>query len=84
MSDPVKCDPILDQFSKITGPYPRVNGLKTIPFPAAHARIANIWEYPRRAYNIICLRIMADCKKSKQSRYNVEVLGSIVSVYRST
>ena len=29
----------------ITRPYPRVNGLKTIPFPAAHTRIANIWEY---------------------------------------
>ena len=30
----------------ITRPYPRVNGLKTIPFPAAHTRIASIWEYP--------------------------------------
>ena len=46
LSDPVKQDPILDQFSMITRPYPRVNGLKTIPFPAAHTRIANIWEYP--------------------------------------
>ena len=46
MSHPVKRDPILDQFSMITRPYPRVNGLKTIPFPAAHTPIANIWEYP--------------------------------------
>ena len=37
---------ILDQFSMITRPYPRVNGLKPIPFPAAHTRIANIWKYP--------------------------------------
>ena len=36
---PVKRDPILDQFSMITRPYTRPNGLKTIP-------IANIWEYP--------------------------------------
>ena len=46
VSDPVKRDPILDQFSMITRPYNRPNGLKTIPFPAAHTRIANIWEYP--------------------------------------
>ena len=39
-------DPIPDQFSMITRPYTRPNGLKTIPFPAAHARIASIWEYP--------------------------------------
>ena len=67
VSDPVKRDPILDQFSMITRPYTRPNGLKTIPstkpnglktipftttndlktipFPAAHTRIANIWEY---------------------------------------
>ena len=45
LSDPAKRDPVLDQFSVITGPYPRVNDLKTIPFPAAHTRIANIWEY---------------------------------------
>ena len=30
----------------ITKPYPIVNGLKTMPFSAAHTRIANIWEYP--------------------------------------
>ena len=46
LSDPVKRHPILDQFSMITRPYPGVNGLKTIPFPAAHNRIASIWEYP--------------------------------------
>ena len=46
LSDPVKWNPILDQFSMITRPYPRVNGLKTIPFPVAHTHIANIWEYP--------------------------------------
>ena len=32
MIDPVKRDPILDQFSMITRPYTRLNGLKTIPF----------------------------------------------------
>ena len=31
MSDPVKRDPILNQFSMITRPYTRLNGLKTIP-----------------------------------------------------
>ena len=47
VSDPVKRDSILDQFFIITRPYTRLNGLKTIPFPAAHTRIArNIWEYP--------------------------------------
>ena len=46
MSDRVKPDPVPDQFSTITRPYTRLNGLKTIPFPAAHTRIANIWEYP--------------------------------------
>ena len=46
LSDPIKWGPILDQFSMITRPYTRPNGLKTIPFPAAHTRIANIWEYP--------------------------------------
>ena len=46
LSNPVKQGPILDQFSMITRPYPRVNGLKTIPFPAAHTNIANKWEYP--------------------------------------
>ena len=37
-----------DRFSVITRPYSRlhVNGLKAIPFPAAHIRIANVWEYP--------------------------------------
>ena len=37
MSDPVKRDPILDQFSMITRPYTRPNGLNTIPFPATIA-----------------------------------------------
>ena len=57
VSDPVERDHILDQFSMITRPYTRPNGLKTIPStrpnglknvpsPAAHTRIANIWEYP--------------------------------------
>ena len=46
VSDPVKWDPILDQFSMITRHYPSINGLKTIPFLVAHTRIANIWEYP--------------------------------------
>ena len=46
VSDPVKRDPILDQFSMITRPYPSLNGLKTTPFPAAHTRITNTWEYP--------------------------------------
>ena len=46
VSDPVKRDPILDQFSMITRPYTRVNGLKTIPFPAVHIHMANIWVYP--------------------------------------
>ena len=41
-------NPILDQFSMITRPYPRVNGLKTIPFSAALTRVANSWEYPTR------------------------------------
>ena len=45
LSDPVKQDPILDQFSMITRSYPRVNGLKTKPFPVAHTCIANIREY---------------------------------------
>ena len=42
-------------FFMITRPYPRVNGLKTTSFPAAHTRIANIWEYPlpREVYNHI-------------------------------
>ena len=46
LSDPVKRGPILDQLecSMIAKPYRRVNGLKTTPFSAAHARIANIWE----------------------------------------
>ena len=35
VSDPVKQDPILDQFSMIIRPYTRPNGLKTIPIPAA-------------------------------------------------
>ena len=45
MSDPIKRDPILEQFSiaLITGPYLRLKGLKTIPFPATHTRISNIW-----------------------------------------
>ena len=46
VSDPVKRDPILDQFSMITRPYTRLNGLIAIPFPAAHTHIANIWKYP--------------------------------------
>ena len=46
MSDPAKRDPKLDQLSMITGPgTSRLNGLKTIHFQAAHARVANIWEY---------------------------------------
>ena len=40
----LKRDPILDQFSMITRPYTRLNGFKTLPFPAAHTRISNIWE----------------------------------------
>ena len=46
VSDPVKRDPILDQFSMITRRYTRLNGLKALPFPAEHTRIANIWKYP--------------------------------------
>ena len=50
MSDPVNQDPILDQFSMITRPYTRLNGLKTIPIPAAHNLYSQqfiiIWEYP--------------------------------------
>ena len=42
--DPVKRDPILDQFSISTRSYTRLNGLKTVPFSAAHTRTANIWE----------------------------------------
>ena len=49
LSDPVKQDPILDQFSMITRPYPRVNGLKTISFPVAHTCIANMWKYPSKS-----------------------------------
>ena len=49
MSDPIKRDPILDQFSVISRSDTRlINGLKTIPFPATHIRIANTWEYPPR------------------------------------
>ena len=36
----------------ITRPYPRVNGLKTIPFPAAHTYTANIWEYPQGVFSL--------------------------------
>ena len=43
-------DLILDEFSMISRPNTRPNGLKTIPFPAAHTRIANIWEYPPPGY----------------------------------
>ena len=46
VSDPVKRDPILYQFSMITKPFTRPNGLKTTPFQAALTHIANIWEYP--------------------------------------
>ena len=44
---PVKRDPILDHLSMITRPF------ETMPFPAAHTRIANKWEYsppPRKKY----------------------------------
>ena len=44
VSDPVKRDPKLDQFSMITRPFTRPNGLKTVLFPVASTRIANIWE----------------------------------------
>ena len=50
LSGPVKRVLILDQFSMITWPYPRVNRLKAIPFPAAHTCIANVWEYPLPPY----------------------------------
>ena len=39
VSDPIKWDPILDQFSMITRLYTRPNGLKTIPFPVADTHI---------------------------------------------
>ena len=55
MSDPVKRDPILDQFSMITRPYTRPNGLKKILFPAAHTRIANIWEYSPPRVPLHCI-----------------------------
>ena len=74
VSDPVKRDPILDQLSMITWPYTRLNGLKTIRFPAVHSRIANIWEYPPPAppgYKVLfesyiksfnnCIEIMPSC-----------------------
>ena len=41
VSDLVKQDPILDQYFMITRPYPRLNCLKTIPFPVAHTHIAS-------------------------------------------
>ena len=43
VSDPIKRDPILDQYSITTRPYTRPNGLKTISFPVAHTSIANIY-----------------------------------------
>ena len=46
VSDPVKQDLILDQFSMITRPYTKTKWLETTTFPAAHARVANIWEHP--------------------------------------
>ena len=66
LSDPIKWDPILDQFSMITRPYPGVNDLQIIPFPAAHTCIANSLESPQtnidkftivlRTYNkVICI-----------------------------
>ena len=41
-----KWDSILEQFSMITRPTRLNGGLKTIPFPAAHTRIANVLKYP--------------------------------------
>ena len=54
MSDLVKRDPILDQFSMITRPYTRLNGLKTIPFPAANIRIANILGVLPYMVDLVC------------------------------
>ena len=69
VSDPVKRDPILDQFSMITRPYPSLNGLKTTPFPAAHTRIANIWEYPRSPTVVFHpLIVMAGLVDSRERR----------------
>ena len=51
--NPIKRDPILYQFSMIARPYTRLNGLKTIPFPAAHTHIA-IWEYPPPPLGFSC------------------------------
>ena len=50
LNEPIKQDPTPDQFSLITliGPYPRVNGLKSIPFHWHVYPYTNIWEYPPR------------------------------------
>ena len=63
VSDPVKRDPTLDQFPMSTRPYTRLNGLKTIPFPAAHTRIANIWDYTPGLYLLLEVMIVHKTRK---------------------
>ena len=82
-NDVTKDSPILDQFSMITRPYTRPNslktspftrpnGLKTIPSPAAHTRIANIWEYhpsPRGLTVSRCKRVVEFAAKCLIMKY---------------
>ena len=43
---PEKWYPVLDPNALIYIPYPRVNGLKTMPFTVTQIYIAHIWQYP--------------------------------------
>ena len=57
VSHPIKQDPILDQFSMITRPYTRPNGLKTIPStrPLARAKLRVWLSFPTAQNHLLCL-----------------------------
>ena len=63
-----------------TKPYPRVNGLKTIPFSAAHTHIANIWEYPL-APEATCAQIAQVKERQRGFESGLCANGSTVFIY---
>ena len=82
-------DPILDQFSTITRPYARLNGMKTIPFPVAHTRIAN---KKRSIVMAVCGWVVAmtfvvvdfATRKQPQKYTTIESVGSCVQFVQKT
>ena len=62
-----------------TIPFTRPNGLKTIPSPAAHTRIANMWDYPIPPGNFVTSKYTTNWGQSKSDYLFVTEVNQLLS-----